>query len=407
MDLEKTRPITFKPNDWTIPEIVREYEYMIVMEEDVDEYNQELKQKVDPDVFPIKFYGRILSKNDEDMGCFMDIGDLTSKLPICIYNKNFSKEDLDFIKGFNIGDTVGVTGELCYESGFAISVSDIQLLAKCLRPLPDKFHDPKDPELKYRQRHLHLIADKEAAKRFKSRSVMIQNIRDTLREYDFIEVETPILRGEDLRESSGLYLKRLIFAGFDKVFEIGKSFRGYSEFTTVEFYQVHANYIDSMDFIGDLFSKTVVFWSNKFRGPFLRMSVKAAVSRFYPKGKGLVGPELVEAFREHVESKLIEPTFITHFPVESFPFAKRNKLNPELTDSFKLFTNGLEIANGSSELTNPEGLKDQDLVEILEYGMPPTTGVAIEIDRLMTCVLDQPSVKDVVLFPSIGKATDV
>lgn len=398
-------------------------------------------------------------------------------LPEDTYNEGFKKWDL--------GDIVGATGYLFFtKTGeLTVHVESIELLTKALRPLPDKFHGLTDQETRYRQRYLDLIANEESRKRFVMRSKIITYIRDFLVEREFLEVETPMMHvipggatarpfvthhnalDTDLylRVAPELYLKRLVVGGFEKVFEINRNFRneGVStrhnpEFTMLEFYWGYADYHDLMDLTEDMFKgiaqevvgSTEIHYQGQvfhFDQPFRRLSVVDSIVEFNTgietatlldetKARELaqslgikvedswgLGRIQIEIFEETVESKLIEPTFITEYPAEVSPLARRNDDNPFITDRFELFIGGREIANGFSELNDAEDqaqrFKDQveqkdagdeeamfydaDYVCALEHGLPPTAGEGIGIDRLAMLFTDAPSIRDVLLFPTM------
>jgi lysyl-tRNA synthetase, class II len=367
------------------------------------------------------------------------------------------------------------TGEL------SLKVTRLVLLTKSLRPLPEKFHGLTDTEQKYRQRYLDLIMNQESRKVFQIRSKTITFIRQYLTEKQFMEVETPMMHvipggatarpfvthhnalGMDLflRIAPELYLKRLVVGGVEKVFEINRSFRneGLStrhnpEFTMIEFYQAYADYILLMDLTEDLLrslaqevlgSTTVSYQGQEFDlgQPFARMTVKESILHFNPdidsaalgdleqcktlaEGMGIalldsygLGKIQIEIFEKTVEHQLMQPTFITQYPTEVSPLARRNDEDPFVTDRFEFFIAGRELANGFSELNDAEDQAerfqqqvadkdagdmeamhyDEDYIRALEYGLPPTAGEGIGIDRLIMFLTDSPSIRDVLLFP--------
>jgi len=391
------------------------------------------------------------------------------------YNEQFKKWD--------IGDIIGAEGMLFKTKvgELSVKVDDIRLLTKALRPLPEKFHGIADQEIKYRQRYLDLIMSDTSRETFLMRSKIVAYIRQFLTERKFLEVETPMMQaipggatakpfethhnaldmGLYLRIAPELYLKRLVVGGFERVFEINRNFRneGLSsrhnpEFTMIEFYQAYAEYGELMDLTEamlkgiaeDLMGQTVISYQGEeydFGKPFQRMTVFDSISHFNPEltaadiecreaavkvaenlgipvkdGYGL-GKVQIEIFEKTVESRLMNPTFITAYPVEVSPLARRNDDNPHVTDRFEFFVGGREIANGFTELNDAEDqaerfLKqveekeagddeamhfDADYITALEHGMPPTAGEGIGIDRLVMLFTDSPSIRDVLLFP--------
>lgn len=361
------------------------------------------------------------------------------------------------------------------------AIEDMRILTKSLRPLPDKFHGLADQEAKYRQRYVDLIVNDQTRSVFEIRSKVVSGIRNYLASRDFMEVETPMLqvipggatarpfithhnamdRDLYLRIAPELYLKRLVVGGLERVFEINRSYRneGVStrhnpEFTMLEWYQAYADYNDLMDTTEDMLrtvaqdalGTTAIHYQGRdydFAQPFERVSMFDAILKYNPdvtadqlkaresaaalaKGLGIdaqdswgLGRLQTEIFEETVEDKLFGPIFITEYPAEVSPLARRNDDNPEVTDRFEFFLGGREIANGFSELNDPidqaerfqaqvaekesgddEAMfYDADYINALEYGLPPTAGEGIGIDRLVMFLTDSPSIKDVILFP--------
>ncbi|SHE22302.1 lysine--tRNA ligase [methanotrophic endosymbiont of Bathymodiolus puteoserpentis (Logatchev)] len=391
------------------------------------------------------------------------------------YNEQFKKWD--------IGDIIGAEGVLFKTKvgELSVKVDDIRLLTKALRPLPEKFHGIADQEIKYRQRYLDLIMSDTSRETFLMRSKIVAYIRHFLTERNFLEVETPMMQaipggatakpfethhnaldmGLYLRIAPELYLKRLVVGGFERVFEINRNFRneGLSsrhnpEFTMIEFYQAYAEYGDLMDLTEamlkgiaeELLGNSLVTYQGEeydFGKPFERMTVFDSILHFNPnltpadistreavvkvaenlgipvkEGYGL-GKVQIEIFEKTVETRLMHPTFITAYPVEVSPLARRNDDNPHVTDRFEFFVGGREIANGFTELNDSEDqaerfLKqvqekeegddeamhyDADYITALEHGMPPTAGEGIGIDRLVMLFTNSPSIRDVLLFP--------
>jgi lysyl-tRNA synthetase class 2 len=396
-------------------------------------------------------------------------------LPEGIYNEQFKKWD--------IGDIIGGEGILMKTNKGELSVKldSIRLLTKSLRPLPEKFKGVTDQETRYRQRYLDLIMNKESRDTFVMRSKIVSHIREFLTAKDFLEVETPMMQvipgGATarpfttyhnaldmdlfLRIAPELYLKRLVVGGFERVFEINRNFRneGLStrhnpEFTMIEFYEAYADYRDLMDITEEMLrsiaenvvGKTQVPYQGDvydFGKPFERMTVKESILHFnddikmeelddkekataiadrlgipLKPGYGL-GKIQIEIFEKTVEHRLMNPTFITAYPTEVSPLARRNDEDPFVTDRFEFFVGGREIANGFSELNDAEDQAerfkaqveekeagddeamffDEDYITALEHGMPPTAGEGIGIDRLVMLFTDAPSIRDVLLFP--------
>ncbi|WP_115719639.1 lysine--tRNA ligase [Gallaecimonas mangrovi] len=396
-------------------------------------------------------------------------------LPEGFYNEEFKKWDL--------GDIVGVEGFLFKTNTgeLSVHVEGIELLTKALRPLPDKFHGLADMETRYRQRYLDLIANEESRQTFVNRSKIVNAIRSFMTSHDFLEVETPMMHtipgGASakpfmthhnaldmelfLRIAPELYLKRLVVGGFEKVFEVNRNFRneGLStrhnpEFTMMEFYWAYADYHDLMDFTEQMLRtvtqevlSTTAFHSQgvdyDFAKPFERLTMPEAIMKFRPditaddlkdfdKAKAIaeslgmkisktdgLGKLQTYIFEEVAEANLIQPTFITAYPAEVSPLARRNDEDPFITDRFEFFVGGRELANGFSELNDAEDqaerfrsqveakdagdeeamFYDADYVTALEHGMPPTAGQGIGIDRLVMLLTDSASIRDVLLFP--------
>ncbi|WP_024850767.1 lysine--tRNA ligase [Hydrogenovibrio kuenenii] len=402
------------------------------------------------------------------------------ELPEGFYNTQFKKWDL--------GDIVGAEGYLFKTNTgeLSVHVQSIELITKSIRPLPDKFHGLQDQEIKYRQRYVDLIVNEESRNRFVVRSKIVQHVREFLIGKGFMEVETPMMHvipgGATakpfnthhnaldmplyLRIAPELYLKRLVVGGFEKVFEINRSFRneGLStrhnpEFTMVEFYSAYTDYHQLMDHTEELLKElaelTVGSTKVPYQGqefdfgkPFARMTMKESIMHFYPNvaeaqladlesAKALakemhvsiddsygLGKVITEIFEEHVEEKLLDPTFITEYPAEVSPLARRNDNDPFITDRFELFIGGRELANGFNELNDAEDQAerfraqveakdagddeamhyDEDYIVALEHGMPPTAGEGIGIDRLVMLFTDSASIRDVLLFPHMRPA---
>jgi len=427
--------------------------------------------------------GRLMLKRIMGKASFVQLQDTSGQIQLFVtrdeldegfYNEQFKKWD--------IGDIIGASGVLfkTQTGELSVRVDDIKLLTKSLRPLPEKFHGLTDQETIYRQRYVDLIMNEGSRKVFQRRSEIISYIRQFFISHSYLEVETPMMQVIPggaaakpfithhnaldmdlyLRIAPELYLKRLVVGGFDKVFEINRNFRneGLSprhnpEFTMIEFYEAYANYHDYMDLTENLFkgiaidvckSAKIKYQGDEFdfSKPFERLSVFDSILKYNPKllatdlaeenirntasnfGIHLkenwgLGKIQIEIFEATVEEKLIQPTFVTEYPTEVSPLARRNDQNSFITDRFELFIGGREIANGFSELNDPEDqaqrFKDQvsekdagddeamhydaDYIRALEYGMPPTAGEGIGIDRLVMLFTDSASIRDVLLFP--------
>jgi lysyl-tRNA synthetase, class II len=398
-----------------------------------------------------------------------------------VYNLQFKKWD--------IGDVIGVTGVMfrTRTGELSIEATTVELLTKSLRPLPEKWHGLSDQEMRYRQRYVDLIVNEEARDVFRKRSQVVRGIRQFLESREFLEVETPMMQPIAggaaarpftthhnaldmdlfLRIAPELYLKRLTVGGFERVFEINRNFRneGLStqhnpEFTMLEFYWAYADFNDLMDLTETMLrelardvtgSESVTYQGQTidFAKPFARISVRDSIAHYneelsvddvddearltaFAKSVGVerqpgwgLGKLQIEVFDKTVESRLIDPTFITAYPTEVSPLSRRNDDDPFVTDRFELFVAGREIANGFSELNDAEDQAerfraqvqsreagddeamyyDEDYVTALEYGMPPTAGEGIGIDRLVMLLTDSPSIRDVLLFPHMRKKT--
>lgn len=431
----------------------------------------------------VRVAGRLMSKRVMGKASFSHVQDMDGQIQLYVRRDVLGEEPYAAFKKFDIGDIVGVEGEVFKTNAGEISVkaTAIELLSKSLLPLPEKFHGLKDTDLRYRQRYVDLIVNPEVKKAFLARSLIIKTIREYLDNVGYIEVETPILMGEAggaaarpfithhntldldmyLRIATELHLKRLIVGGFEKVYEIGRIFRneGMSikhnpEFTTVELYQAYANVDDMMNICENLFyacaKKLYGTGEINYQGsavnltpPWRRLSMLDAVKQYtgadfsdctdeqareIAKGLGLNyekpqsrGELLYAAFDAFVEERLIEPTFIYGYPVEASPLAKKDPKAPWLTERFELFITGRELANAFSELNDPDDqrarfmaqaqqraagdaeahMMDEDYLNALEYGLAPTGGMGIGIDRMVMLLTDSYSIRDVILFPTM------
>lgn len=427
-----------------------------------------------------KVAGRVMARR----GPFLVLQDMSGRVQLYA-----DKEVQKNIKHWDIGDIVGGAGVLhkSNKGDLYVMLEEYPLLTKSLRPLPEKWHGLTDTEQKYRQRYVDLIMNEETRNTFRIRAKVIDGIRRYLTDRDFVEAETPMLQVIPggaaarpfvtyhnsldmemfLRIAPELYLKRLVVGGFEKVFEINRNFRneGLStrhnpEFTMIEFYQAYADYRDLMNLTEDMLrtvaqnvlGTTEVTYQETtfdFGKPFVRMSVFDSILHFNPditaeqiadldsarkvaEGLGVplkdsygLGKVQIEIFEKTVEHRLMEPTFITEYPTEVSPLARRSDADPFVTDRFEFFVGGREIANGFSELNDAEDQAerfgkqvedkeagddeamffDEDYIVALEHGLPPTAGEGIGIDRLVMLFTDSPSIRDVILFPHMRPGT--
>jgi lysyl-tRNA synthetase class 2 len=426
--------------------------------------------------------GRIVSMRDFGKAAFAHIQDVTGKIQVYL-KKDILGEKQNLLKKLDIGDIVGVKGRLfrTKTNELTVEVEDFVFLSKSLRPLPEKWHGLKDIETRYRQRYVDLIVNTEVRQIFAKRSGIIKAIRDFLESKGFIEVETPMMQqipggatakpfkthhialGVDLylRIAPELYLKRLLVGGLERVYELNRNFRneGIStkhnpEFTMLEFYIAYRDYNFLMSLTEELITSVAQRTMGTLKIPYGDTSVdltppwpripmlEALLQKGIPsevlndKGKAKewakahaieiegdvsLGKILEEIFKEFIEPVLVQPTFITDYPVEISPLAKKKQGNPELTERFELFIASQEIANAFSELTDPidqserfmkqveEKAKgdeeahrmDEDFIRSLEYGMPPAAGEGIGIDRLVMVLTNSQSIRDVILFPQM------
>ena len=430
--------------------------------------------------------GRIIAKRIMGKASFCTIQDCDERIQSYVSINDLGEESYKAFKTFDIGDFIGITGFVFKTRTEEISVhaKEVTLLSKSLRPLPEKFHGLKDPDLRYRQRYVDLIVNPEVKKNFETRSKIIKEIRKILDEKGFLEVETPILNtiaggatakpfithhnsldiDMYLRIAPELYLKRLIVGGFDRVFEIGRLFRNEGmdikhnpEFTSMELYAAYMNFEDMMNITEEIFSRCAqeVLGTTKisYQGQEIdltpswkRITMVDAIKEVtgidfntintdeeavaLAKERNIVIPDPTKEtrgdvislfFEEYVEETLIQPTFVYEYPVEISPLAKRKSADPRMTERFELFIGGREYGNAFSELNDPidqyerfkkqveardagdeeAGMMDEDYVQALEYGMPPTGGLGIGIDRMIMLLTDSASIRDVLLFPTM------
>ncbi|MBN2283079.1 MAG: lysine--tRNA ligase [Deltaproteobacteria bacterium] len=426
--------------------------------------------------------GRMMAQRLFGKAAFINIMDRSGRLQVYVAKNTVGDEAYALFKKHDVGDIISASGKLfkTKTGELTIAADEIRLLSKAVLPLPEKWHGLKDVETRYRQRHLDLIMNPDVKAVFETRSRIIKLIRDFMQDRDFLEVETPMMQAIAggamaqpfkthhnaldmdlyLRIAPELYLKRLIVGGLERVFEINRNFRneGVStlhnpEFTMMEFYQAYATYEDLMTLTEELFvhiSKDVCdSLIISYQGtqidltpPWDRLTIKEAITRYTDIDPGVLGDAdraiacareigldiedreplgktIMAIFEELVEDKLIQPTFITSYPIEVSPLSRRSEDNPAFTDRFELYIYGREIANAFSELNDPEDQEqrflmqlrereagdleahemDRDYITALEYAMPPTAGEGIGIDRLVMLFTDSPSIRDVILFP--------
>lgn len=430
--------------------------------------------------------GRIMTKRVMGKASFCNIRDLKGDIQIYVRKDDVGEETYTDFKKFDIGDIIGVEGEVfkTHTGEISIKAKSIVLLSKSLQILPEKYHGLKDTDLRYRQRYVDLIVNPEVRETFIKRSMIIREIRNYLDSRNFIEVETPVLvptaggaaarpfythhnaldQDLSLRISLELYLKRLIVGGLERVYEIGRVFRneGLSvkhnpEFTLLELYQAYTDYYGMMDLVEDLLrtvtkkvlGTTTITYGGEvidFSKPFERLTMVDAIKKYTgidfneikdeASAKALAKEHNIEFedrhkrgdiinmfFETYVEEKLVQPTFIMDHPVEISPLASRKPDNPDFTERFELFIVRREMANAFSELNDPidqrkrfeaqEALRaagdeeanetDEDFLTALEYGMPPTGGIGIGIDRLVMLLTDCAAIRDVLLFPTLKR----
>jgi lysyl-tRNA synthetase class 2 len=452
-------------------------------------YDDTEPEALEAQAIAVSVAGRMMLKRVMGKASFATLQDATGRIQLYITRDAVGEEAYAAFKHWDLGDILAASG-MAFKTKtgeLSVKVTQLRLLTKSLRPLPDKFHGMADQEQKYRQRYVDLITDETARERFVARSRAVSALREFMVSHDFLEVETPMLHpipgGANakpfkthhnaldqemfLRIAPELYLKRLIVGGFERVFEINRSYRneGISvrhnpEFTMMEFYAAYWNYRDLMNFtelmMRTIAEKAVGTLQLNYQGkavdlsqPFERLTIREAIGKHTDAGAqaddsawlinalrklGLTEEKdklsqrslaslQVMYFEETVEEKLWQPTFIMEHPTEISPLARANDERPEVTERFELYITGREFGNGFSELNDAEDqaarfnaqvtakdsgddeamFYDHDFVRALEYGMPPTGGCGIGIDRLMMLLTDSPSIRDVILFPALRR----
>lgn len=454
----------------------------------LNEYGSLTREDLTEKDINVVMAGRVMSRRIMGKSVFMHIQDNKGRIQLYCSSNMFSETAFSDIKKLDTGDIIGIKGKLFKTKTNELSVncSEVSLLTKSLRPLPDKFHGLTDQELRYRQRYVDLIVNHDTYHTFEIRSRILTEIRRYMAEHDFMEVETPMMQlipggasarpfithhnalDQDmfLRISPELYLKRLVVGGFERVFEINRNFRneGISprhnpEFTMMELYMAYADYQDLISFTEDLFrtvaqnvlGTTFIKYGDElfdFGKSFNKLTMRESIVKY---GNGItlndiddiqnasltarklginvdpswgLGRLQSEIFEETVEQHLIQPTFITEYPAEISPLARRNDKNPLYTDRFEFFIGKREIGNGFSELNDAEDQAerfreqvkaketgdeeamyyDEDYVTALEYGMPPTAGLGIGIDRMIMLFTNSHTIRDVIMFPTLRPA---
>ncbi len=468
----RQQPVRLYPNDFAVSHSVGELQALT-------QASPETLTEEGP-VFAVA--GRMMAVNHFGKAAFIRLRDRSGQLQVYVRRDRVGEEVFAHFKQLDIGDFLGVSGPLFQTrtGEWTILAGSLRLLAKSVRPLPEKFHGLKDPEKRYRRRYIDLVMNPEVREIFTRRSRIIQEIRSFFLERDFLEVETPMMQpipgGAEatpfkthhnalamdlyLRIAPELYLKRLVVGGFERVFEINRNFRneGIStqhnpEFTMLEFYQAYATYTDLMELTETLMARlaervtgtTRVSYQGEeidFAGPWRRISLFDALDQIGGVDRGILSDRarmiefaerrgvnltktgkaakiITKLFDVLVQPHLVQPTFIHGYPAEVSPLSRRSDETPELTERFELFIGGREIANGFSELNDPVDQRerfadqlrqreagdaeahwmDEDYLEALEYGMPPTAGEGIGIDRLTMLLTNAASIREVILFP--------
>jgi len=462
-------PNDFRRTDWAADLLAR--------------YGEEDAEALEKNAIRVAVAGRMMTRRIMGKASFAHVQDGSGRIQLYVRRDDLPEGMYATFKRWDTGDIIGAEGVVfkTKTGELSVKVDAVRLLAKSLQPLPEKYHGLADQEIRYRRRYLDLLVNESSREIFRTRSAIIDYIRRFFIERDYLEVETPMMQVIPggalarpfvthhnaldmqlyLRIAPELYLKRLVVGGFERVFEINRNFRneGVStqhnpEFTMLEFYQAYADYRDLMDLTEELMrglaqeicgGLSLAYQGERvdFSAPFRRLTVREAILEFNPdiapadlddeptarqiarrldigvhEEHGL-GKIWIEIFEKTAEHRLLAPTFITAFPTEVSPLSRRNDADPFVTDRFELFVAGREVANGFSELNDPEEQAqrfreqassraagdeeamyyDEDYVRALEYGLPPTAGEGIGIDRLVMLFTDSPSIRDVLLFP--------
>jgi lysyl-tRNA synthetase class 2 len=445
------------------------------------------KQELEANPVSVQLAGRMMLKRVMGKASFATLQDMSGRMQVYVTREHVGEAAYEAFKRMDLGDILGVQGTLfrTKTDELTIQVTEVRLLTKALRPLPEKFHGLSDQEQKYRQRYLDLITNEQARQTFIRRSRIVQGIREFMVDHGFLEVETPMMHPIPggaaakpfvthhnaldmelyLRIAPELYLKRLVVGGLEKVFEINRNFRneGLStrhnpEFTMMEFYEAYQDYNGLMDFVETLLRNVALqvlgHAAVPYQGevinlaqPFARLTALEATVQYNPelagqplddrdfliaemdrrkiayrKHDGLGGLQLT-LFEETTEHQLIQPTYIIDYPVETSPLARASDARPDVTERFELYIAGREVANGFSELNDPEDQAarfqaqvaakeagdeeamyyDADYIRALEHGLPPTGGCGIGIDRYVMLLTDAASIRDVILFPQLRR----
>ena len=446
-------------------------------------YDDSSKEELEENQIPASVSGRIIAKRVMGKASFIKLQDVSGQIQVRMERDRLQEGLYQEFKKWDVGDIIGVSGVLFKTNTNELTVlADTSiLLTKSLRPLPEKFHGLSNQEMRYRQRYVDLIMNEKSRNVFITRSKIITLIREFMNTRSFLEVETPMMHSIPggavarpfethhntldmklfLRIAPELFLKRLVVGGFERVYEINRNFRneGVStqhnpEFTMLELYQAYADYEDFMVLIEDMMleisvgihkSESIIYQEKEinFKGPFHRMTMEEAIIKYNPdlnkenirdrtslekyanqlsikiEETYNAGKIQAEIFEKTCEESLIEPTFIYAYPTEVSPLSRRNDSDPFITDRFEFFVFGRELANGFSELNDPEDQSerfrdqvkmlergdneamsyDHDYIRALEYGLPPTAGLGIGVDRLVMLFTDSASIRDVLLFP--------
>jgi len=437
--------------------------YAKSLHEENDSFSKdELEKK---NITGISVAGRVVLMRVMGNASFATVRDSSGDIQIYVSKNTIDIDLYEDFKTWDLGDIIGVKGKLfkTKTDELTIEADEVILITKSIRPMPDKFKGLSDIETRYRQRYLDLMSNEEQKEVFLNRTKVIESVRDSLKQRNFVEVETPMMhpipggavarpfvthhnaldRELFLRIAPELYLKRLLVGGFERVFEINRSFRneGLStrhnpEFTMLEYYEAYTTLDNTIEFTENMIKKSceeinqslAITWGEDELdlSNFKKASLLDLVLEYNPSSnkddlKKMGGKELLELFESSVEEKLIQPTFVIGYPVEVSPLSRRNNDNPDIADRFELFIGGKEIANGFCELNDPDdqaerfrdqvkakdtGDKeamsfDEDYVTALEHGMPPAVGVGIGIDRLVMLITNKTSIRDVILFPQL------